>query len=128
MGEVPGRSRRGRSGSRTRWGSRRAAPARSNTNSFETNLRFRGGLVFKAQRLLYYSTLGVRVIKKKQQYAPHLPAPTPNEVEHGAGLGASSKWGGKPDYLPYPYPFPTLSYPTCRPNTKPLGESLEPIL
>ena len=26
---------------------------------------FRGGLVFKAHRLLYHSTLGLRVIKKK---------------------------------------------------------------
>jgi len=29
--------------------------------------RFRGGLVFKAHRLLYYSTLGLRVIKKKKK-------------------------------------------------------------
>ena len=29
--------------------------------------RFRGGLVFKAHRLLYHSTLGSRVIKKKKQ-------------------------------------------------------------
>ena len=28
--------------------------------------RFRGGLVFKADRLLYHSTLGLRVIKKKK--------------------------------------------------------------
>ena len=28
-------------------------------------LRFRGGLVFQAQRMLYHSTLGSRVIKKK---------------------------------------------------------------
>ena len=27
--------------------------------------RFRGGLVFKAHRLLYHSTLGLRVMKKK---------------------------------------------------------------
>jgi len=27
---------------------------------------FRGGLVFKAHRLLYHSTLGLRVIKKKK--------------------------------------------------------------
>jgi len=26
-----------------------------------------GGLVFKAQRLLYHSTLGLRVIKKKEE-------------------------------------------------------------
>jgi len=29
--------------------------------------RFRGGLVFKAHRLVYHSTLGVRVIKKKKR-------------------------------------------------------------
>jgi len=29
--------------------------------------RFRGGLVFKALRLLYHSTLGSRVIKKKKE-------------------------------------------------------------
>ena len=29
--------------------------------------RFRGGLVFKAHRLLYHSTLGSRVIKKKRR-------------------------------------------------------------
>jgi len=28
--------------------------------------RFRGGLVFKAYRLLYHSTLGLRVMKKKK--------------------------------------------------------------
>ena len=31
--------------------------------------RFRGGLVFKAHRLLYHSTLGLRVIKKKRSMA-----------------------------------------------------------
>ena len=29
--------------------------------------RFRGGLVFKAHRLLYHTTLGLRVIKKKEK-------------------------------------------------------------
>ena len=32
--------------------------------------RFRGGLVFKAHRLLYHSTLGLRVIKMKKDYRP----------------------------------------------------------
>ena len=31
--------------------------------------RFRGGLVFKARRLFYHSTLGLRVIKKKKTRA-----------------------------------------------------------
>ena len=30
--------------------------------------RFRGGLVSKAHRLLYHSTLGLRVIKKKKKH------------------------------------------------------------
>jgi len=30
--------------------------------------RFRGGLIFKAHRLVYHSTLGWRVIKKKKEY------------------------------------------------------------
>ena len=30
--------------------------------------RFRGRLVFKAHRLLYHSTLGLRVIKKKSRH------------------------------------------------------------
>ena len=31
--------------------------------------RFRGGLVFEAHRLLYHSTLGLRVIKKEKKGA-----------------------------------------------------------
>ena len=31
--------------------------------------RFRDGLVFKAHRLVYHSTLGLRVIKKKRRGA-----------------------------------------------------------
>ena len=31
-------------------------------------LRFRGGLVFKAHRRFYHSTLGLRVIKQKKKY------------------------------------------------------------
>jgi len=34
--------------------------------------RFRGGLVFKAQRLVYHLTLGLRVIKKKTYGLPTL--------------------------------------------------------
>jgi len=37
--------------------------------------RFRGGLVFKAHRLLYQSTLGVRVIKKTRRCLDHLFLP-----------------------------------------------------
>ena len=56
------------------------------------------------------------------------PTLTIHEVEHGSGLGALLKRGGKPHYLPYPYeasnahpplrrpyptpPHPTLPYPT----------------
>ena len=42
---------------------------------------FRGGLVFQAHRLLYHSTLGLRVIKKKKQMA----SPEPDQ---GAGFRA----------------------------------------
>jgi len=41
----------------------RAALARRRRRKVQ---RFRGGLVFKAHRLLYHSTLGLRVIKKKK--------------------------------------------------------------
>ena len=34
--------------------------------------RFRGGLVFKAHRLLYHSTLGLRVLKKKREIAKRM--------------------------------------------------------
>ena len=37
--------------------------------------RFRGGLVFKAHRLVYHSTLGLRVIKKKKKQAVPGAAP-----------------------------------------------------
>jgi len=43
-----------------------------------SHLRFRGGLVFEAHRLLYHSMLGLRVIKKKkhvhQRYLDLAPA------------------------------------------------------
>ena len=38
--------------------------------------RFRGGLVFKAHRLFYHSTLGLRVIKKKKVEEDERAAPT----------------------------------------------------
>ena len=44
--------------------------------------RFRGGLVFKAHRRLYHSTLGLRVIKKK-----HLDAFLGRVVESAEGCG-----------------------------------------
>jgi len=44
------------------------APARGNRELLHKNVqRFRGGLVFKAHRLLYRSTPGLRVIKKKKE-------------------------------------------------------------
>ena len=51
------------------------------TNQFEVGIvadvgfrnvqRFRGGLVFKVQRRVYHSTLGLRVIKKKRKKKVH---------------------------------------------------------
>ena len=34
--------------------------------------RFRGGLVFKAHRLLHHSTLGLKVMKKKKKVRPSI--------------------------------------------------------
>jgi len=53
--------------------------------------RFRGGLVFKAHRLLYHSTLGVRVIKKKTM--PHtMPATrAPSLLQEIWGSGFRSR-------------------------------------
>jgi len=42
--------------------------------------RFRGGLVCKAHRLLYHSTLGLRVIKKKKRPAKGGASCRPNSV------------------------------------------------
>ena len=42
---------------------------------FHTGKRLlRGGLVFKAHRLVYHSTLGLRVIKKREEETPSLHA------------------------------------------------------
>ena len=51
--------------------------------------RFRGGLVFKAHRLLYRSTLGLRVIKKKKNGRANVPEYM-REGECGWRLGT---WG-----------------------------------
>ena len=48
--------------------------------------RFRGGLVFKAHRLLYHSTLGSRVIKKKKRRTSWT-MPLPVEPNVGAASG-----------------------------------------
>jgi len=44
--------------------------ARSCTSPSTLRMRFRGGVVFEAHRLLYHSTLGLRVIKKKKKVRP----------------------------------------------------------
>jgi hypothetical protein len=53
--------------------------------------RFRGGLVFKAHRLLYHSTLGLRVIKKKKRdgrlHAPFVDLRDVRLVREKAGFG-----------------------------------------
>ena len=45
--------------------------------------RFQGGLVFQAHRLLYHSTLGLRVMKKKKKFTCCL----------GSGV-SGLEWGG----------------------------------
>ena len=50
--------------------------------------RFRGGLVFKAHRRLYYSTLGFRVMKKKNKKEAALtPFAQPVARVSACGLG-----------------------------------------
>jgi len=53
--------------------------SRQHASLGNTVKRFRGGLVFKAHRLLYRSTLGLRVIKKKKK-------------KQHARLGNTVKW------------------------------------
>jgi len=50
---------------------------------------FRGGLVFKAHRLLYHPTLGSRVIKKRRRYRTGMPAIVApgNEAGYGYPVG-----------------------------------------
>ena len=48
--------------------------------------RFRGGLVFKAHRILYYSTLGLRVIKKRRRGAQAARRRLQASVSGGNGL------------------------------------------
>ena len=48
--------------------------------------RFRGGLVFKAHRLLHHSTLGLRVIKKKKKDAEVCNCFRVQGVPRGSGL------------------------------------------
>ena len=42
-------------------------PSSASSRSTASTCRFRGGLVYKAHRLLYHSTLGLRVITKKKK-------------------------------------------------------------
>ena len=47
-----------------------------NAYSWQRNeMRFRGGLVFKAHRWLYHSTLGSRVVKKKGEEEGNFETP-----------------------------------------------------
>jgi len=57
----------------------RKRKVRSGWKCGSSTLRFRGGLVFKAHRWLYHSTLGSRVIKKKNTA---LPRGCQNEFEN----------------------------------------------
>ena len=44
-----------------------SGPLSRQSEKYLERCRFRGGLVFMAHRLLYHSTLGLRVIKKKKE-------------------------------------------------------------
>jgi len=57
----------------------------------------RGGLVFKAHRLLYYSTLGLRVIKKKKKESwTRMQVVAGDKLVVYGGMG-ESKYNPKPD-------------------------------
>jgi len=52
-------------------------PSSEPLNRFDmTKVRFRRGLVCEAHRLLYHSTLGLRVIKKKEDTTKLPPLPS----------------------------------------------------
>ena len=63
--------------------------------------RFRGGLVFKAHRLVYHSTLGSRVIKKKSLgYESVLGfAPAPRIPRASRSTGAEALLAGVRDMM-----------------------------
>jgi hypothetical protein len=57
--------------------------------------RVRGGLVFKTHRLLYHSTLGSKVMKKKKKkVAAKRGLCCPGESSHATGLGSSETESG----------------------------------
>ena len=58
-----------------------ADPSTSGVKTIGQPNWFRGGLVFKAHRLLYHSALGLRVIKKKTEAAPNLPVQKHQDAE-----------------------------------------------
>ena len=60
--------------------------------------RFRGGLVFKARRLLYHSTLGLRVIEKKREEEQPLQERLPERrvgVRVQGAFGNCHVWPGE---------------------------------
>jgi hypothetical protein len=71
-------------------GTKLERPNQSETDLVERLLnrnveQFRGGLVFKAHRLVYYSTLGSRVEKKKEDPKPQTRDPKPEPSRSGGG-------------------------------------------
>ena len=76
--------------------------------------RFRGGLVFKAHRLLYHPTLGSRVIKKKKKYLEILE----EEKEHVIAVPARTM----PQRIRTPNPYRGTSLIR---NSAPLGRTLQ---
>jgi len=73
----------------------RTAPTAPRSKLTRGQLGFRGGLVFKAHILLYHSTLGLRVIKKKKKFPNHSKTCRESLLRPGAGgWGAAGRgWG-----------------------------------
>ena len=55
--------------------------------------RFRGGLVVKAHRLVYHSTLGLRVIKKKKRRIGSMKILLRSSAAPGARVARSCEGG-----------------------------------
>ena len=62
--------------------------------------RFLRGLVFKAHRLVYHSTLGLRVTKKKKKTAPEM-AKVPLRGVWGLDYRGTSLIRNRPTLAPY---------------------------
>ena len=67
--------------------------------------RFRGGLIFQTHRLLYHSSLGVRVIKKNPLH--------PSQTRGGKSGVQEAAEAGRANHAPAPQHLPCVVHPAC---------------